>query len=104
MQPTVRDLRAAAKDLAVVTPRLTRSFKVLNTLFNTLAYNPPGDEEGYLFWTAWGAPRRRTLCSTQDAHGPVRRGLVLVRLPDLRRRSSSVVLAQPAARHAHRSS
>jgi phospholipid/cholesterol/gamma-HCH transport system substrate-binding protein len=78
VQPTVRDLRRASEDLAVVTPALTRSFKVLNQFFNTLAYNPPGETEPYLFWSAWGAHAGATLWSLQDAHGPVRRGIVLV--------------------------
>ena len=28
---------------------------MLNSLVNELAYNPPGPEEGYLFWNAWVA-------------------------------------------------
>ena len=40
-------------DLAPVAPRLTRSFKVLNKFFNTLAYNPPGAAEPFLFWAGW---------------------------------------------------
>jgi phospholipid/cholesterol/gamma-HCH transport system substrate-binding protein len=78
VQPTVRDLRRASADLAVVTPALTRSFQVLNRFFNTLAYNPPGATEPFLFWSAWGAHAGATLWSLQDAHGPVRRGIVLV--------------------------
>ena len=78
VQPTVRDLRRASEDLAVVTPSLTRSFGVLNRFFNTLAYNPPGDTQPFLFWSAWGAHAGATLWSLQDAHGPVRRGIVLV--------------------------
>jgi phospholipid/cholesterol/gamma-HCH transport system substrate-binding protein len=78
VQPTVRDLRDASEDLAVVTPRLTRSFRVLNDFFDTLAYNPPGAVEPHLFWAAWGAHAGATLWSLQDAHGPVRRGIVLV--------------------------
>jgi phospholipid/cholesterol/gamma-HCH transport system substrate-binding protein len=78
VQPTVKDLRTATKDLSVVTPRLTRSFKVLNSFFNTLAYNPPGAAEPFLFWSAWGAHAGATLWALQDAHGPVRRGVVLV--------------------------
>ncbi len=53
MQPTVRDLRSAAADLAVVTPRLTKTVRVVNSLLNTLAFNPAGAEEGYLFWASW---------------------------------------------------
>jgi phospholipid/cholesterol/gamma-HCH transport system substrate-binding protein len=78
VQPTVRDLRRASEDLGVVTPRLARSFRVLNKFFNTLAYNPPGATEPFLFWGAWGAHAGSTLWSLQDAHGPVRRGIVLV--------------------------
>ena len=78
VQPTVRDLRLASEDLAVVTPRLARSFRVLNEFFNALAYNPPGEVEPHLFWAAWGAHAGATLWSLQDAHGPVRRGIVLV--------------------------
>jgi phospholipid/cholesterol/gamma-HCH transport system substrate-binding protein len=81
VRPTVRDLRDASENLAVVAPRLTRSFKVLNQFFNTLAYNPPGGGESFLFWSAWGAHAGATLWSQQDAHGPIRRGLVLVHCP-----------------------
>jgi phospholipid/cholesterol/gamma-HCH transport system substrate-binding protein len=78
VQPTVRDLRGATKDLAVVTPRLARSFGVLNRFFNELAYDPPGAAKPYLFWAAWGAHAGATMFNLQDPHGPVRRGVVLV--------------------------
>jgi phospholipid/cholesterol/gamma-HCH transport system substrate-binding protein len=78
VQPTVRDLRAATNDLAVVTPRLARSFGVLNRFFNELAYDPPGAAEPYLFWAAWGAHAGATMFNLQDANGPMRRGIVLV--------------------------
>jgi phospholipid/cholesterol/gamma-HCH transport system substrate-binding protein len=78
VQPTVRDLRSAAADLAVVTPRLTKTVRVVNSLLNTLAYNPPGREEGYLFWASWANHLGSTLFGTQDAHGPIRRGIVLI--------------------------
>jgi phospholipid/cholesterol/gamma-HCH transport system substrate-binding protein len=78
VQPTVRDLRTATNDLAVVTPRLARSFGVLNRFFNELAYDPPGAAEPFLFWAAWGAHAGATMFDLQDPHGPIRRGLVLV--------------------------
>jgi phospholipid/cholesterol/gamma-HCH transport system substrate-binding protein len=77
-RPTVRDLRPTAHDLAAVTPRLGRTFKVVNALLNTFAYNPPGKEEGFLFWQSWLNHAGSTVFATQDAHGPIRRGLVLV--------------------------
>jgi phospholipid/cholesterol/gamma-HCH transport system substrate-binding protein len=81
VRPTIHDLRLGAKDLAVVSPRLQRTFKVVNGLLNELAYNPPGSEEGYLFWSAWTAHAGSTIFTTQDAHGPVRRGLVVISCP-----------------------
>jgi phospholipid/cholesterol/gamma-HCH transport system substrate-binding protein len=83
VRPTVRDLRHAATDLAVVTPRLTRTVKVVNSLLNTIAYNPPGSEEGFLFWASWVNHAGATIFGQQDAHGPVRRGLILVSCPAL---------------------
>lgn len=75
-QPTVKDLRSTASGLSAVAPRLTRTFGVLNSLLNTLAYNPPGNEEGYLFWLAWANHNRLLTYGLQDAHGPLRRGQV----------------------------
>jgi|tagenome__1003787_1003787.scaffolds.fasta_scaffold20880729_2 phospholipid/cholesterol/gamma-HCH transport system substrate-binding protein len=75
--PTVRDLRPAASDLAAATPALTSSLRIVNTLLNELTYNPPGSEEGFLFWTSWANHDGASVFSTQDAHGPIRRGLVV---------------------------
>ena len=94
-RPTVRDTRRAAKDLAVVTPRLTSSFKVLNSLFNTLAYNPRGREEGYLFWASWLNHAGSGLFAQQDAHGPVRRGIVLISCPALALLETTIRPAEP---------
>jgi phospholipid/cholesterol/gamma-HCH transport system substrate-binding protein len=72
--PTVKVLRPAARDLAALTPHFTSVLRTANYLLNTLAYNPPGDDEGYLFWTSWLNHIGPTVFSTQDAHGPIRRG------------------------------
>jgi phospholipid/cholesterol/gamma-HCH transport system substrate-binding protein len=77
-RPAVSDLRPALRDLAAATPDLTRTFKVVNALFNTLAYNPPGDkDEGFLFWLSWANHLANTVFATQDAHGPIRHGIVV---------------------------
>jgi phospholipid/cholesterol/gamma-HCH transport system substrate-binding protein len=78
VRPTVRELRKAATDLAVATPRLEKTFKFVNTVLTELAYNPPGTEEGFLFWNSWAAHNAATVFGTQDAHGPVRRGLLVL--------------------------
>ena len=83
-RPVVRDLSPAARDLRVGTPNLTRSFKVLNRLFNMAAYNKdgreaPGDadrDEGYLFYLGWLPHNSATVFATSDAHGPFRPSLV----------------------------
>jgi phospholipid/cholesterol/gamma-HCH transport system substrate-binding protein len=77
--PTVRELRPAMRDLAATTPDLTASFGVVNRLLNEVAYNPPGDNnEGFLFWQSWVNHAGNSLFSTADAHGPIRRGLVVL--------------------------
>jgi phospholipid/cholesterol/gamma-HCH transport system substrate-binding protein len=75
--PTVKALRPATKDLAEVAPKLTTTLKNLNEVLNELAYNPPGTEEGYLFWLSWLNHDGASIFSMQDAHGPIRRGAVL---------------------------
>ena len=93
--PTVRALRPAARDLAATAPDLTRSLGVVEALLNTLAYNPPGArEEGYLFWLAWANHLANTLFANADAHGPVRRGVVIVSCQTLQI-LENVVLGNP---------
>jgi phospholipid/cholesterol/gamma-HCH transport system substrate-binding protein len=76
--PTVKDLRPALRDLAAATPDLTKTFKSVNYLLNELAFNPPGDtDEGFLFWFSWANHLAPTVFATQDAHGPIRHGLVV---------------------------
>jgi phospholipid/cholesterol/gamma-HCH transport system substrate-binding protein len=82
-RPTVRELRPAARDLAAAAPDLERSFSVVNLLLDTLAYNPPGKEEGYLFWVTWANHIGNQLFTTQDAHGPIRRGLFITTCQDV---------------------
>jgi phospholipid/cholesterol/gamma-HCH transport system substrate-binding protein len=76
-RPTVDSLRPALRDLAKLTPDLATSFRVLNKFFNALAYNPPGVAEGYLFYALWLNHIGASVYSTQDANGPIRRGVIL---------------------------
>ncbi len=80
VRPLLRDLQPASNELADATPNLTRSFVVLNHLFNMLGYNKDGREdpgkksrdEGYLFWIAWVTHDTVNLFNTDDANGPLR--------------------------------
>jgi phospholipid/cholesterol/gamma-HCH transport system substrate-binding protein len=77
--PTVKELRPAMRDLAAATPDLTRTFNVVNRLLNEVGYNPPGaKEEGFLFWQSWVNHAGNAVFSSQDAHGPIRRGLIVL--------------------------
>ena len=76
-RPTVDALRPALRDLAEITPDLATSFGVLNKFFNALAYNPSGVSEGYLFYALWLNHIGASVYSTQDANGPIRRGIIL---------------------------
>lgn len=74
--PTVATLKPASADLAASAPQLTTSFASLNNLTNAIAYNPPGEDEGYGFWLGWGGHLASAMFSAQDANGPFRRGLL----------------------------
>jgi phospholipid/cholesterol/gamma-HCH transport system substrate-binding protein len=79
-RPLVSDLRPTAGRLARSTPDLTRSFVVLNHLFNMIGFNPngtegpsdPDREEGYLFWIAWLGHNGGAVFSTSDHGGTFR--------------------------------
>jgi phospholipid/cholesterol/gamma-HCH transport system substrate-binding protein len=79
-RPLMRSLRPTARGLVQAEPYLTRSFVVLNHLFNLLAFNPEGREdpakptreEGYLFHLAWLQHQTANIFSSGDAHGPGR--------------------------------
>lgn len=73
----LRALRQGADALGKTVDATGRTFGDLNRFFNAWAYNPPGGEEGYLFWTAWLNHNSNNAVSIQDAHGPMIRGLVM---------------------------
>jgi len=77
VQPLAKVLAPASSDLAKATPQLNSAFGVLNTLFNELAYQPRGSEQGYLFWGSWLAHVADSLTNTQDAQGPIVRSLFM---------------------------
>ena len=83
-QPPAAALRPAAADFAATQPQLTQSFDVLNNLFNGLAYNPPGKQEGYLYWLSWANHMAASLLASQDGMGPTRRGVVFGSCDSLR--------------------
>ncbi len=90
-----KTLAPAASDLSKAAPALSSSFSVLNTLFNTLAYQQPGGEQSYLFWGAWLAHNADSLTSLEDADGAVLQGQFLASCPALET-LSALELSTPA--------
>ena len=73
-----KHLRQATEGLAKTTPPLKNAFNRLNEGTNALAANPTGEQEGYLFFLPWLNHNINSLFLLQDAHGPLRRGIVLL--------------------------
>ena len=96
VQPLAKALRPAATKLAKATPPLTRSVSVLNTLFNTLAYQPRGSEQGYLYWGSWLAHIASSLTDVQDANGPTVRGIFMATCPQLNLLETSIQEGSPS--------
>jgi phospholipid/cholesterol/gamma-HCH transport system substrate-binding protein len=76
--PLVRDLRPAVANVNRSLPSLVTVGKDANYIVNETLYNPPGPEEGYLFWTAWFMHNADSILSIEDAQGAAWRGLVVV--------------------------
>jgi phospholipid/cholesterol/gamma-HCH transport system substrate-binding protein len=75
-----------------VTPSLSNAFRVLEYVANELGYNPPGDNEGFLFWLAWFIHNANSLLSTQDAHGAVWRGMLVFDCKQLSQQPGTTLL------------
>jgi phospholipid/cholesterol/gamma-HCH transport system substrate-binding protein len=79
VQPVFRHLDQTSQPLSRTVRGLRGAFDDLNVLLNLLAYNPDGSgSEGYLFWLAWLNHNFNSIFLTQDAEGPLRRGLNII--------------------------
>ena len=76
-QKPIRHLKQASGPLAATAKGTANSLAEVNNLFRAWAYNPPGPEEGYLFWTAWLNHNANSAALLQDATSPLPRGVVL---------------------------
>jgi phospholipid/cholesterol/gamma-HCH transport system substrate-binding protein len=83
VQPVAKILAPASAQLAKATPPLARSLNVLNSLFDTLAYQPGRGRQGYLFWGSWLSHIANSLTSQQDAQGPIVRGSFMASCSEL---------------------
>jgi len=96
VQPLAKILAPASAQVAKATPPLARSIGVLNALFNTLAYQPRGGEQGYLYWGSWLSHIAASLASQQDAQGPIVRGTFMAACSELNLYETSLQQAVPA--------
>jgi phospholipid/cholesterol/gamma-HCH transport system substrate-binding protein len=77
VQPLARTLAPAAAKLKLTIPALSKSIGVLNDLFNTLAHQPTGGQQSYLFWGSWLAHIADSLPDAQDANGAALQGIFM---------------------------
>jgi phospholipid/cholesterol/gamma-HCH transport system substrate-binding protein len=78
IQTPVVHLRELAQGLGSSVPQFDTAFGNLNQGLNALAHNPAGPGEGNLFYVPWLNHDTNSLWLTQDAHGPLRRGIVML--------------------------
>jgi phospholipid/cholesterol/gamma-HCH transport system substrate-binding protein len=81
--PIIRKLKPVITQFSAATPGLDKTTSVFARFFNALGYNPPGSEEGYLFWGAWLSHIVPSLFSVQDAHGAMARSLPMLNCAQL---------------------
>jgi phospholipid/cholesterol/gamma-HCH transport system substrate-binding protein len=98
VQPIARELRRPARDIAKATPNLTKFTEVFNSLFNELAYDPPGSgkgKESFLFYVPWANHNTNSVLSSQDGISPLRRNLLMISCSQL---NSLELLSEPNPR------
>jgi phospholipid/cholesterol/gamma-HCH transport system substrate-binding protein len=74
----VSHIAQISQGLGTATPGLKTGFTDLNLGLNALAFNPPGGDEGFLFYVPWLNHNLNSNYLLQDAYGPIRRGILLV--------------------------
>jgi phospholipid/cholesterol/gamma-HCH transport system substrate-binding protein len=67
----------ASRPLAQTSEDLAPAVTALNQALNILSYDPPGGQQSFLYFLSWLGHNTNSLFLTQDAHGPLLRGLVL---------------------------
>ena len=86
--PLANQLPPLSKGLSAVIPSLKNSFRVLAYTTNEIAYNPGGNNQGFLYWLAWTAHNLDSALSSGDGNGPVVQSQFIV--------SCAGLLASPA--------
>jgi len=74
----VRQTSPTVANLVATAPHLTSATRSFLYFLNELAYNPPGDDEGFLFWLPWAAHNVSSAFDPADAHGNIIRATRIV--------------------------
>jgi hypothetical protein len=82
-EPVVAQLAPAAAGLRDLVPNLTSTFQTLQYATNELAYNPGGNDPGYLYWLDWWSANGLSVFSSADAHGMLGRAAVFANCQQL---------------------
>ena len=69
---------------------------MLDKLFNAIAYQPRGSEQGYLFWGSWLSHIANSLVNEQDAHGATVRGIFMATCSELNLLEVSLAASNPS--------
>jgi phospholipid/cholesterol/gamma-HCH transport system substrate-binding protein len=75
VKDVVKDVKQASGPLASSAKYLEGSFTELTSLLNGLAYDPPGAQEGYLFYLSWLNHNANSILLTEDSSGPIVRSI-----------------------------
>jgi phospholipid/cholesterol/gamma-HCH transport system substrate-binding protein len=92
--PLAEQLPPLESDLNKAVPSLIDSFKVLVYATNEIAYDPGGQNPGFLYWLSWFAHNADSFISSSDANGTAWRSLILATCPGLQSFSFGPLLEQ----------
>jgi phospholipid/cholesterol/gamma-HCH transport system substrate-binding protein len=78
VRPVLTHLNEGAPDLDTSVSNFGTSLGAINSFLNTLAYNPKGSKESFLFYLPWLNHNINSSYNLTDAGGPIGRGLVMI--------------------------
>ncbi len=78
VRPILTHTKEGAGPLKKTVAGFGNSLGGLNSLFNELAYKPPGSKQSYLFYLPWVNHDLNATFNLKDAAGPVQRGLIMI--------------------------
>lgn len=77
VKDVVKDVKKASEPLASSAKGLKGTFTELTSVLNGLAYDPPGAQEGYLFYLSWLNHNANSVLLNEDSAGPVVRSIAM---------------------------